>query len=120
MAESLLAWQWNLYSVNHRDRRNLLLHILSVPFFQAGTLMLIGSPLVSWTFAPAGLGMMVVVMIMQGRGHKLEKDPPVPFRGPLDVIGRILLEQWVNFPRFVLSGGWEKAWRAAAATGHSS
>jgi Protein of unknown function (DUF962) len=116
MAESLLSWQWNLYAGNHCDRRNLLIHILSVPFFQAGTLMLACSPVMGWVFAPAGLGTMAVVMIMQGRGHKLEKEPPVPFRGPLDVVGRILLEQWINFPRFVLSGGWAKAWATAPTT----
>jgi hypothetical protein len=55
-------------------------------------------------------------MAVQGRGHRLEKNAPVPFRGPLDVLARIFVEQWVTFPRFVLSGGFARAWRATRDT----
>jgi hypothetical protein len=58
---------------------------------------------------------MVVAMVIQGRGHKLEKNPPIAFDGPLDVAGRIFIEQLFNFPRFVLSGGFGRAWKAASA-----
>lgn len=112
----LLAWQWSLYTGNHRDRRNLLLHALSVPFFQLGTVMLVTAPLTSLGWALPGLGAMGVVMALQGRGHRLETEPPVPFRGPWDVLSRILVEQWVTFPRFVLSGGFVRAWREAAVS----
>jgi hypothetical protein len=27
-----------------------------------------------------------------------------------------VLEQWITFPRFVLSGGWWRAWRDAEGT----
>jgi hypothetical protein len=37
----------------------------------------------------------------------------VPFEGPLDVLSRIVLEQWITFPRFVLSGSFARAWRDA-------
>jgi len=50
----------------------------------------------------------VVSVIVQGRGHKLERVPPEPFTGPTNVLGRLFLEQWVTFPRFVLSGGWSR------------
>ena len=40
---------------------------------------------------------------------------PIPFRGPIDVGSRIFVEQWVTFPRFVLSGGLAQAWRAATS-----
>ena len=33
----LLAWQWSLYAGNHRDRGNLLLHLLTVPLFMSGS-----------------------------------------------------------------------------------
>lgn len=46
-------------------------------------------------------------------GHRLERNQPEPFRGPLDVVRRILLEQYYRFPRFVLTGAWLRAWRAA-------
>ena len=48
-------------------------------------------------------------LALQGKGHKLERVPPEPFTGPANAIARLLLEQWVTFPRFVLSGGWRRA-----------
>jgi hypothetical protein len=80
--------------------------------FQLGTVLLFTSPLTSLWMALPGLVGMVGAMAAQGRGHKLETTAPVPFRGPLDVVSRIFVEQWVTFPRFVLSGGLARAWRA--------
>ncbi|PTL84101.1 terminase [Vitiosangium sp. GDMCC 1.1324] len=111
----LLAWQLNLYPDNHRDRRNLLLHAVTVPLFQLGTVLLVTAPFTSlWSVLP-GLVAMAGAMALQGRGHRLETSAPVPFRGPLDVIARIFVEQWVTFPRFVLSGGFARMWRLAPA-----
>lgn len=100
----LLAWQLEGYPDNHRDRRNLILHVCTVPLFWAGTLALLASPL-AWWLAPAGLSSMALALVLQGRGHRLERTPPVPFRGPLDAVQRLFVEQWITFPRFVLSGG---------------
>jgi hypothetical protein len=61
----------------------------------------------------AGLLTMGLAMAVQGRGHGMEAVAPVPFTGPLDFVTRIMAEQWVTFPRFVLSGGFGRAWRAA-------
>ena len=65
-------------------------------------------------FWPALAGV-VVAVAAQGRGHKIEARPPAPFRSPLDVVARLLVEQLITFPRFVLSGGFARAWRGAAA-----
>jgi hypothetical protein len=109
---NLAAWQWRLYPDNHLDRRNLVLHVLSVPVFLLGTLTLVAAPLAGRPWgALGGLALMVGAMVAQGRGHKLERSPPLPFSGPGDVVGRIFIEQWVTFPRFVLSGGLVRAWR---------
>ena len=104
----LLAWQWRGYPEFHRDRRNLLIHVLTAPFFWAALLSLVDA----FFMRRAAFGglLALVPLIAQGRGHKLEQAPPLPFRGPLDVIARFTLEQLVTFPRFVLSGGWWKAW----------
>jgi hypothetical protein len=110
--EALLPWQWKLYPGNHAERRNLLLHGVTVPMFQLGTVLLVASPLVGLACAVPGLIGMVAAVAIQGRGHRLETTPPVPFRGPGDVVARIFVEQWVTFPRFVLSGGFTRAWRA--------
>jgi hypothetical protein len=64
-----------------------------------------------WWLAPAGLGAMVLAIALQGRGHKMEQTAPVPFRGPLDVLGRLFFEQWITFPRYLLSGKLREAWR---------
>jgi hypothetical protein len=110
--EGLLAWQWNLYPDNHRDRRNLLLHALTVPLFQLGNVLLVTAPVTSpWMVLP-GVVATVGALAFQGRGHRLESTPPVPFRGPRDALVRLFVEQWVTFPRFVLSGGLARAWRS--------
>jgi uncharacterized membrane protein YGL010W len=111
--EGLLQWQWSLYPDNHRTRRNLLIHALSNPLFLSGNILLVLSVVTRWTNALAGLAAMIVAMMLQGRGHRLETVAPQPFLGPMDVIARILLEQWVTFPRFALSGKWLAAWRAS-------
>jgi hypothetical protein len=116
-----LAWQWQHYPGNHADRRNLVIHLITVPIFWGGTVAMLGAPLAGGLTAmassfAAGLVMCVVAMAAQGRGHKLETVPPIPFRGPVDVIARIFVEQWLTFPRFVLSGQIARAWSAGRPT----
>ncbi|MFO0747788.1 MAG: terminase [Myxococcota bacterium] len=110
-----LAWQWAHYPENHRDARNLWVHVVTVPVFIAGLGAVVSSPFAGWWLAPAGLGAMALAMALQGRTHRLEAVPPIPFEGPGDVVRRIFAEQLVTFPRFVLSGGLARAWRAARA-----
>lgn len=113
--EHLLAWQWRNYATGHRDRRNLLVHVLTVPLFELGTLAVIGSPFLGLWLAPAGLVAMAGVMALQGRTHRLEKVPPVPFSGIGNALGRVFGEQWLSFPRYVLTGGFGRAWREAGS-----
>lgn len=103
----LLRWQWEGYPRYHRRRASLLLHLFSVPFFWAGTLLvMIALFSLEWWPLAMGSGCMLVALIAQGRGHKLEPTPPVPFTGPWNFVARFCLEQWVTFPRFLFSGGW--------------
>ena len=111
--DSLLSWQWALYPGGHRDRRNLLVHALTVPLFQLGTLTLLAGPFFGGWLAPLGIAAMAGAMAAQGRTHRLERTPPVPFRGPGDVLARIFAEQWFTFPRFVVRGEFGRAWRAS-------
>ena len=71
----------------------------------------------AWLAAPLALGGMLLSIALQGRGHRSEFVPPEPFVGPGDAISRILLEQWITFPRFVLSGGWLRALRNSKRLG---
>jgi phage terminase small subunit len=112
--QGLLKWQWNDYSAKHRSRTNLLLHIVTVPVFQVGCVVLVGTAI-----ARSGVGMalgvlgMLAALIIQGRGHRGERETPVPFDGAADVVSRFVVEQWVTFPRFVLSGGWRRNLKAS-------
>jgi len=105
--QQLLRWQWSDYAAKHRSRANLLIHIVAVPLFQVGTLLLLYG---AWQRAGGVVGVsvacLVASLVVQGRGHRLEAEPPTPFGGVGDFIRRIVAEQWITFPRFVLSGGW--------------
>jgi hypothetical protein len=114
--DGLLSWQWSLYADGHRHRTNLVLHVLTVPLFWAGTVTAF-TALFQGAVLAAGVGLlaMVAAVGIQGRGHAGEPTRPVPFRHPLDAVARLFVEQWVTFPRYVLSGGFAKAWRAASS-----
>jgi hypothetical protein len=90
-----------------------LIHALTVPLFWAGTLAPVYAVLVS-PWLGFGAMAMVVAMALQGRGHKRERVAPVKFRGPGDVLARIFVEQWFTFPRYVVTGGFARAWRGGA------
>jgi hypothetical protein len=111
-ALGLLAWQWSVYPQGHRARSNLLLHLSTEPLFVLGTLAVVASPFIAWQLAPAGLLAMLVTVVAQRSGHKQEASPPKPFRSVFDFLARFFVEQWVTFPRYVLSGRFAEAWRA--------
>lgn len=118
----LAAWQWRDYPRVHTDRANLALHIATAPVFFTSCLTLVASPFLAlggsasqagWMALAALVGLIFAVAA-QGRGHRLEDEPPTPFRGPLDVLARLFLEQLFTFPKFVLTGGFARAWRKAS------
>ena len=110
----LLRWQWEGYPRYHQSRANLLLHIIVVPLFLITNVALVIALVErSWWSALAAVVVMLLSVAAQGRGHRQEVVPPEPFTGPLNAVSRIFLEQWVTFPRFVLSGGWSRALHAA-------
>lgn len=112
----LLAWQFRNYPNGHRDRSNLALHAATAPLFVAGTCALALAAFTSpWlvVFAVPAIGLPLVV---QMRGHRLEANPPAPFLGPGDFAARLFVEQWVTFPRYVLTGGFARAWRAGGTS----
>jgi hypothetical protein len=112
--DELLRWQWQGYARNHQAQSNLLLHIALVPLFLAGNVVFVAAVVrLSWWLALVGIVATFVSIALQGRGHKAEANPPEPFTGVGNALSRIFLEQWVTFPRFVLSGGWFRALRSA-------
>ena len=108
----LLRWQWDGYPRYHQSRTNLLIHIVAVPLFLLGTIgVVVAIVQLSIVFLVTAIVCVVVAVALQGRGHRLEPIPPEPFSGPLNFVSRLFFEQWVTFPRFVISGGWGAALR---------
>lgn len=105
----LLAWQWRHYGSAHANRRNLLVHAVTVPLFMAGTVALPLSVVFGPLVAASGVFAMVFAVALQGRGHRRETEAPAPFRSPFDAILRLFVEQWLTFPRYVLSGEFRRA-----------
>jgi len=87
---------------------------VTMPAFVSGFMLV---PLAAaagvWQLGVLGGVMMLMALISQGRGHRMEPNPPLPFASPLDFVARFTIEQTVTFPRFVLSGGFAKAWKNA-------
>ncbi|WP_394843117.1 terminase [Pendulispora brunnea] len=117
--ESVFTRQWNNYRNVHHSRKNLLIHLLTVPVFMAGTVS-VGAGIALAVMGKAsalgavgaiagGLLAMILAIGVQGVGHKTEEQAPEPFAGPKDVILRIFAEQWITFPRYVLSGEFARA-----------
>lgn len=114
---SLLADQFVDYPRVHADRRNLLIHAVAVPVFDAAIIAAVASAATrSWVGAAAGVAVAAGAFAAEGRGHGLEQNAPIPFSGAGNALSRIFAEQFVTFPRYVLSGGWLRAWRAAGGT----
>ena len=110
----LLDWQWQGYADNHRNRNNLLIHIVAVPLFWIGALNFV-VPLVfaGLIHALGGALLMGLSLFIQGKGHEMEDQPPAPFKDAREFVRRVIAEQFVTFPRFVLSGGWWRNFNAA-------
>lgn len=105
----LLDWQWRGYSRNHRDRANLLIHMIGVPVFIAGVLAFITqASRAQWFGAAVSMVVAVAAFAVQGLGHKRERVAPEPFAGPGDFVARVFAEQFITFPRFVLMGQWAR------------
>lgn len=111
----LLRSQWEGYPRYHQSRTNLLLHIVFVPLFLCGNVgLLVGLIQRSWLVAVVAAAATLIGVALQGRGHRKEPVPPEPFSSPFNALARIFCEQWITFPRFVLSGGWLRALRTAS------
>ena len=115
-ASELLRWQWKGYPRYHQSRFNLLLHIVLVPMFLVSNVaLLVAFVERSWLVGIVAVVVMALSVALQGRGHRQEPVPPEPFTSPVNAVSRIFLEQWVTFPRFVLSGSWLRALRQRSA-----
>jgi phage terminase small subunit len=117
LTPNVVSWQWRVYPSAHRDRRNLIIHAVTVPLFTIGlTLTAAGLARFALLSAVFGVALVLGAIVAQGRGHRFEREAPQPFRSTVDALVRLVVEQFVTFPRFVLRGGFAHAW----AGGHES
>jgi hypothetical protein len=111
---ALARWQWEGYANFHQSPRNLLIHVVAVPLFLLGNvIVLVGVLALSWWIALVGVLVSAGAFAAQGLGHKSEPFAPIPFSSFGNFVGRLFVEQWWTFPRFVLSGGWAHNLKAA-------
>ena len=102
-----IQWQWEGYAKYHQDKVNLLIHIFAVAlFWLAAITLIVGAARVSIISVILAIVALFISLVLQGIGHKKEINPTVPFASKSDFIKRFLCEQFINFPRFVLTGGW--------------
>ena len=112
----LRRWQWSGYPDYHASRANLFIHIVAVPVFVLANISLLVAVFeFSLLRGVVSLTTMALAFGLQARGHAKEKTPAVPFASLANAMARIFLEQWINFPRFVFSGGWFRALQKSAA-----
>ncbi len=107
----LVAWAWRETPPVHRNARNLAIHIVAVPLFVLGHVLLLGGVLASGWFAGAGLLCIVVSIAAQGFGHSLEQQQVHSFTGPRDFLRRLYAEQFCNFWRFLFTGNWYSSFK---------
>ncbi|MES1200944.1 MAG: terminase [Pseudomonadota bacterium] len=99
----------------HRSHVILRIHLLAVPMFWAGLLaLLIAAITLTPSAAWLGAGLLLLSVLLQRWAHAREPEQPIPFKSPLEFLIRITTENLYVFPRWVLNGGWKKAWEAAA------
>lgn len=109
----LLSWSWRETPPVHTNRTNLLIHIVAVPLFVLGHVLLVaGAFITPWLFLVAILAALVSPAA-QKWGHSLERNQVHPFTGGRDFLRRLYAEQFCNFWRFVLSGRWYASLRAS-------
>lgn len=117
----LLEWQWNDYAERHKNKVNLLIRIVAVPVVWLATIQAFGGLLLMLMPGVAGLGILFWALVLiglslfaQSHGDKMEAIKPAPFTHAKEFAIRLAAEQYVTFPRFVLTGGWLQSFQATA------
>ena len=108
----LVSWAWRETPPVHKSGTNLLIHLIAVPMFVAGHVLLIVGVLLWWWLVAIALASIVGSLILQGVGHSLERQQVPPFTGPRDFLRRLYAEQFCNFWRFLGSGQWHAHFRS--------
>jgi hypothetical protein len=110
--------QWNDYSERHRNKTNLIIHVVTVPLVWLAAIEVAGA-LLLMLIGVGGLKIFVWALIMvaialfaQNYGNQMEAVKPPPLTNAKDFAINAAAEQFVTFPRFVLTGGWLRNFQA--------
>jgi Protein of unknown function (DUF962) len=104
-----LQWQWSIYSKGHQNKTNLVVHLFAVPLFIAAMLgMAISILRFSLLIGAVSLAGAMLSLALQKKGHSFEENQPPTFSGFRDFVFRLLVEQLIAFPRFLLTGEWRR------------
>ena len=112
----LLSWAWTETPPVHRNRTNLLLHVVAVPMFVLAHILMLAAIFITWWLAVAGVALVAVSLWLQKIGHSLEHKPVIPFESPVDFVRRLYAEQFFNFWRFLFTGKWRSAFSSPGST----
>jgi hypothetical protein len=109
----------NSYAYVHTHRTNLLIHLVAVPLFILAHVGLFAAiayrkPLPALTC----VGLAVVSLGLQRKGHALEAQAPEPFSNGWNFATRLYTEQFYTFPKFLLSGDFQKNWLGTQSQEH--
>jgi len=109
----LVSWAWRETPPVHRSTANLVIHIVAVPMFVLGhVLLVVGLFVNAWWLAGAAVSI-VVSLAAQRFGHSLEHNQVPVFTGAGDFIRRLYAEQFCNFWRFLFSGQWYASFKSS-------
>jgi 2-hydroxy-palmitic acid dioxygenase Mpo1-like protein len=115
-----LNQQWSGYADRHRNKVNLLIHIVTVPLVWIAGIQVVGSLLLMLS----GLGafkilvwaviLIAIALFAQSHGNSMEATKPAPITDWKEFALNAAAEQFVTFPRFVLTGTWLRNFQTAA------
>jgi len=105
MRKDLLKWQLESYDQFHQSPKNLLIHVLTVPLFWLGLILALVAIFTGFRISMliAAVPCLLLPLIAQGIGHKLEAKAPIPFLSVTDFASRFCAEQLVTFPKWFLT-----------------
>jgi hypothetical protein len=109
----LVSWSWRETPPVHKSGTNLLIHIVAVPLFVLGHVLLVIGVLLKPSVLVLAILSIVVSLVAQKIGHSLERNQVPPFSGAGDFVRRLYAEQFCNFWRFLFSGGWYASLQAS-------
>ena len=112
----LLSWAWIETPPVHRNRINLLLHIVAVPMFVLAHVLVLAAFFAKGWLAIASIALIATSLWLQKIGHSLEQQPVIPFESLGDFVRRLYAEQFVNFWRFLFTGRWYAAFTSRGST----